>query len=303
MDDQDKRALLEITGGRIRFDRSMASYTRFGVGGPAEALLETGDMEEICRVWGFLQSRSVPVLVVGRGSNLLVRDRGVAGVVIVLRGRLASIDTSESRGLALKAGAGLALSRLLIHCRRRGLGGLEFLAGIPGTVGGAVAMNAGAFGADTGSRVEAVEGIDAHGKVVIRGREHLRFSYRSFACEGLWIVLWARFRLDASTPAEVAARLSGFLKRRKATQPLAYPSAGSVFKNPDGDYAGRLLEQAGLKGRRIGGAEISTKHANFIVNRGGARAEEILALMALAREEVKQRTGTDLEAEIQVVGR
>lgn len=303
MDDGEKRALLELTEGRIRFDCAMAPLTTFKVGGPAEALLEASDVEDLRRVVAFLHDRSIPILVVGRGSNLLVRDRGVPGVVIILKGPLASIHTAMDPGLSLKAGAGLALSRLLVHCRRKGLGGLEFLAGIPGTVGGAVAMNAGSQGEDIGSRVEAVEGMDGKGTVTQRGHDQLRFSYRSLDLEEPWIIVWVHLRLDPSTPTQVARRLSGFLRSRKATQPLRFPSAGSVFKNPPGDYAGRIIDQAGLKGRRIGGAEISTQHANFIVNRGGARAEDILALMEWARREVRTKTGVDLEPEIRVVGR
>lgn len=302
MDESQKRSLRGLTGGRIRFDCPMAPYTTFKVGGPAEALIEAMDVEELRRVVAFLHDQSVPVLVLGRGSNVLVLDQGVQGVVIVLKGHLASIDASTGPGLLLKAGGGLALSRLLIHCRRQGLGGLEFLAGIPGTVGGAVAVNAGAYGEEAGSRVETVVGIDAKGWVTSKRRDQLLFSYRSLVLDEPWVIVWVLFRLEASSPAEVARRLSGFLKRRKAAQPLKWPSAGSVFKNPSGDYAGRLLDEAGLKGRRIGGAEISAKHANFIVNRGGARAADILTLMEVARQEVKSRTGIDLEPEIRVVG-
>ena len=182
--------------------------------------------------------------------------------------------------------------------------GLEFLSGIPGTVGGAVAMNAGAFGEEIASRVKEVHMVDKRGDLIVRDRSsELEFSYRKLNMEKGNVIVRVRFRLTSEAEGTVAKRISDYLKRKKESQPLEYPSAGSVFKNPPDDYAGRLIEKAGLKGKKIGGAMISEKHANFIVNTGGAKAKDILDLIYLSQETVKKETGIQLEPEIRVVGK
>jgi UDP-N-acetylmuramate dehydrogenase len=240
---------------------------------------------------------------VGKGSNLLVRDGGIPGVVIFLEGRLAEVRECGKNNQVLLAGGGATLADLLNTCKAKGLSGLEFLAGIPGTVGGAVVMNAGAFGGEIGNRVRKLRIITGEGEMIDRDRSETRFSYRKSSIPEDAIVIEVSFQLERSESEIVGENMGDCLKRRKKSQPLAFPSGGSVFKNPPGDHAGRLIEKAGLKGKKIGGALISPKHANYIVNTGDAGAEDVLALMALARERVRRETGIELEPEIKVVGR
>ena len=250
--------------------------------------------------------------MVGRGSNLLVKDEGLEGVVILLRGPLAgmvqgktdpSVSNLRAHDMTVHAGAGLPIVDLLIHCRDSGYGGLEFLAGIPGTVGGAVAMNAGSFGKEIGDWVKEINVITAGGDIVARNRSQLQFSYRALHMEKKSVIIGACLKVDIEGMKTVTKRIAGYLKRRKESQPIEYPSAGSVFKNPPNDYAGRLIEHAGLKGKKIGGAMISEKHANYIVNTGDATAKDILGLLSLTQGKVKKETGVKLEPEIKVVGR
>jgi len=300
---REKEELTSLTGGKVRFGCSMSQLTTFRVGGDAEALYEAHESEDLGRVMAFLHKARIPYLVVGRGSNLLVKEEGVEGVVILLCGSLATVKQEKPSDSKVLAGAGLPISDFLIYCRGAGLGGLEFLAGIPGTVGGAVAMNAGAYGGEVGSRVRELEVMTPQGYVSVRDGSDLSFSYRRLDLERGSVILRVCFDLSPESEKVVAQRISGCLKRRREGHPLEYPSAGSVFRNPPGNYAGRLIEKAGLKGERIGGAMISEKHANFIVNTGGATAWDILALLFFAREKVKKATGIKLEPEIRVVGR
>jgi UDP-N-acetylmuramate dehydrogenase len=302
VDEERQKVLKAILENNVAFDQPMESYSTFRVGGKAEAVCFAEDSGSLERVLAYAKETGTPYLVVGRGSNLLVKDGGVRGLVIILRGQLALWErTGEKRDLVF-AGAGLHLSELLNACRQEGLAGLEFLAGIPGTVGGAVAMNAGAWGKATGDVVCEVEMIQPSGERIIKSRSNLCFSYRRFAMSEGTVIVKAGFHCIPENPDVVAERVRHYLELRKKSQPLEYPSGGSVFKNPPKDYAGRLIERAGLKGFRIGGAMISGKHANFIVNTGGATAGDVLALMELARKKVKEETGVDLEPEIRVVG-
>jgi len=302
MDARQKTELLRIAAGRVEFDSPMTRRTTFRVGGNADAVCEAKDIEDLCRILPFLLEEKIPYLVIGRGSNLLVRDGGIRGVVIVLSGNLGRIECKEPDGSEILAGAGLSVADLLIGCRKRGLSGLEFLAGIPGTVGGAVAMNAGAFGDEIGAWVREVTLVHPNGELHVMDRSRLRFSYRALDIQKGAIIARAGFRLIRETGRIVAERISGYLWRRKSSQPIEDASAGSVFRNPPSDYAGRLIEQAGLKGKRIGGAMISDRHANFIVNKGGATAADILSLIDSVRETVMRTTGIQLKLEIHVVG-
>jgi UDP-N-acetylmuramate dehydrogenase len=312
MDKRQKEELSRLGVEGVRFDCSMAQHTTFGVGGPAECLYEAKDEGNLRRVIAFLNREEIPYLVVGRGSNLLVKDEGLEGVVILLRGPLAgmvqektdpSVSNLRAHDMTVHAGAGLPIVDLLIHCRDSGYGGLEFLAGIPGTVGGAVAMNAGAFGKEIGDWVKEITVITAGGEVVARNRSQLKFSYRALHMEKNSVIIGACLKVDTGDVKTVAKRIAGYLKRRKENQPIGYPSAGSVFKNPPNDYAGRLIELAGLKGKKIGGAMISEKHANYIVNTGDATAKDILELLSMTQKKVRKETGVKLEPEIKVVGR
>jgi len=289
-------------GRRVRFELPMSQYTTFRVGGKGETAYFPEDEEELRGVLAYLTSERIPYLVVGKGSNILVRDGGIPGVVIMLRGALAGIQRDDKEPDILLAGGGATISELLRFCAREGLTGAEFLAGIPGTVGGAVAMNAGAWGKDTGSMVQAVRIVTPHGGMTTLARSGLGFTYRGSSLPAGAVIACAGLQLQGEDKEMVSRRIEDYLKRRKASQPLESASAGSVFKNPRNDYAGRLIERAGFKGTKVGGAMISTKHANFIVNTGGATAKDILCLMALARQGVREETGIDLEPEIRVIG-
>ena len=303
MKPRQKEELVDLAGKRISFDRPMAQHTTLRVGGSCEALYKTDNTEELQQVVRYLVREGIPYFSVGRGSNLLITDEGLSGLVIILTGPLAAIREERRHESILLAGAGLALADLISHCRCSGLGGLECYAGIPGTVGGAVAMNAGAYGEAFGARVLDVRLITPKGRLEIRGRAQLKFTYRNFEMEKGSVIVSTRLKLNLESKEMVAQRIADHLKKRKQSQPLEYPSAGSVFKNPPDKYAGRLIEDAGLKGRSIGGAMISEKHANFIINTGGASAKDILDLLNLARSEVKKQTGIELEPEIKVLGR
>jgi UDP-N-acetylmuramate dehydrogenase len=300
VDEERQRVLKGMLENNVAFDQTMERFTTFGVGGKAEAICFAEDNESLERLLAFAKETGSPCLVVGRGSNLLVKDGGVKGLVIILRGKLALFERTGEE--AVFAGAGLHLAELLNACRREGLAGLEFLAGIPGTVGGAVAMNAGAWGKETGDVVIEVEMALPSGKRITRNRSNLYFSYRRFTMPEGAVIVKAGFHCSPENPEVVAEKMRHYLELRRKSQPLENPSAGSVFKNPPEDHAGRLIERVGLKGFRIGGAMISGKHANFIVNTGGATAGDVIALMELARKKVKEETGVDLEPEIRVVG-
>lgn len=302
MDERQKRELIEIMGETVQLDRAMSEHTTFRIGGKADAVCFVQELGELQKLFSYINKENIPYLVVGGGSNLLVRDGGFKGVVIIMREHLASIEQHGKNEQILVAGGGLSLSNLVRYCSQRGLGGLEFLAGIPGTVGGAVIMNAGAFGKDMGTVLQSVEMVSPQGELLSRDRPDLVFSYRTSSIQEGTLVISASLQCTRETPQIVSKRVAEYLARRKATQPLEYPSAGSVFRNPPGDYAGRLIEKTGLKGKKIGGAMISPKHANYIVNTGGARAEDVVALMEMAKEKVREKTGIELEPEIRVVG-
>jgi UDP-N-acetylmuramate dehydrogenase len=300
---RQKQELLNLTGEKVEFDCPMSDYTTLRVGGLVDAIYKAENVEELSRVIAYLGEEHIPYLPVGRGSNLLVKDEGLEGAVILLCGSLAGIEEKRENHVTLLAGAGLSISDLLNYCRSSGVGGVEFLAGIPGTVGGAVAMNAGAFGWEIGDTVQEVQMVTPCGKVMVRDQAQLSFSYRELRMEEGSLIIRVRFRVNQEAGEVVSGRIAKYLKRRKESQPLDYPSAGSVFKNPPDEYAGKLIEEAGLKGRRIGGAMISDKHANFIVNAGGAKAGDILALMELAQDKVRKKLGIELLPEIRVVGK
>ncbi len=285
--------------GRLRRGEPMARHTSWRVGGPAELYYEPEGLEDLGAFLSRLEP-GTPVFWLGLGSNLLVRDGGIPGAVIATSGRLAAIEPLG--GTRVRAGAGASCARVARFCARQGLVGAEFLAGIPGTLGGALAMNAGAFGGETWERVVAVETVDRDGGTHRRGPEDYEIGYRSVrGPEGEWYTA-AELQLERGDAAAAQARIRALLARRGATQPIGEPSCGSVFRNPPGDHAARLIEAAGLKGAHIGGARVSDKHANFIVNTGGARAAEIEALIERVRETVARRFGVELEPEVRIVG-
>jgi UDP-N-acetylmuramate dehydrogenase len=285
--------------GHLLHGVTLAGYTSWRVGGPAERLYCPAGREDLLV---FLQSlpEDEPLLWLGLGSNLLVRDGGVRGTVIYTRG-LNGLRRMEDR-LEVYAEAGVPCAHVARFCAGQGLTGAEFLAGIPGTMGGALAMNAGAFGGETWGITSGVETVDRHGMVRRRGRNEFDIGYRhARGAEGEWF-LAVRVRLNDGDGTGSRAAIRELLARRGASQPVNQPSCGSVFRNPPGDFAARLIESCGLKGYRSGGAEVSEKHANFIVNTGQATAADIETLIGHIQAEVEKRCGVRLQTEVRVVG-
>jgi len=285
--------------GTLLREEPLARHTTWRVGGPAERLYIPADSADLV---AFLRTLPLdePLLWLGLGSNLLVRDGGLRGTVIATSGALNGLVRSAAG--AVRAEAGVSCARVARFCARAGLAGAEFLAGIPGTLGGALAMNAGAFGGETWSLVEAVETVDRRGEVRRRLSGDYTAGYRSvIGPSGEWFVA-AELRLTTGDTPAATARIRRLLAERNDHQPIGQASAGSVFRNPPGDHAGRLIEACGLKGRCIGEACVSEKHANFIINRGGARAADIEALIEQIRAEVTHRHGVRLEPEVRIVG-
>jgi UDP-N-acetylmuramate dehydrogenase len=293
------RALDGTMPGRVRLDASLARHTSFRIGGPADVLVTPDTAEELAAVVRAAVATALPLTMLGGGSNILVGDGGIRGVVAKLGRGFRRVAWQPP---LVEAGAAVQLGRLARDAAGRGLGGLEYAEGIPGTVGGALFMNAGAYGGELAEAVDEVEGVDAGGTVRRLARGALDFAYRRTALPPGFVVTAVRLRLTPEAPDAVQARLDGARARRTASQPHGLANAGSIFKNPPGDYAGRLVEVAGLKGTRVGGARISEQHGNFIVNEGDARAADVQALMQEAQRVVWERSGVWLEPEVRLVG-
>ncbi len=276
-------------------NRSLAEWTWLKVGGAAEYLVEPRDLDELAAVVARCHETGVACRVLGNGSNLLVRDEGVDGVVLRLSGE--AFGTITIDGTTVSAGAGAMLSHVISHSVRAGLMGLETLVGIPGTVGGALRGNAGGRSGDVGQTVDSVTVMTATGERFTRSEDELSFGYRKSSINEL-VVLSCTFALAEGDVEETLKKMRKLWIMRKATQPMAHQSAGCIFKNPRGISAGSLVEQAGLKGERVGGAEISDRHANFIVTDPDATSADVLALIERAREQVTAQFGVDLELEI-----
>jgi len=303
MDDHIKQRIREIGGEAILFDVPAREYTTFRTGGNVEVMYRAGNLQGLKHMVAFLADEGIPYLVMGSGSNLLVRDGGFDGVAIILDGSLASVEDCTVAEPSILAGAGLRLHRLVEYCTEKGFSGIEFMAGIPGTLGGAVAMNAGSWGKEIGEVISEVTVLTADGIVETRDRLSLAFTYRELDLPAGTIILNAKLGLRFDKPAVIKKRIASYLKQRKERFPLDMPSAGSIFRNPEGGYAGRLIDAAGLKETVIGGAMISPKHANFIVNTGKSSASDIVALMDLATVKVKEMFNIQLIPEIKVVGK
>ncbi|MEE8427622.1 MAG: UDP-N-acetylmuramate dehydrogenase [Woeseiaceae bacterium] len=284
--------------GELRHDEPMSRHTSWRVGGPAELFFVPQSSADLQR---FLRELDMctPVLWLGVGSNLLVRDGGLPGVVIAATRILKDLERVDH--YLVRAGAGLPCTQLARQCIRWGLGPSEFFAGIPGTVGGALAMNAGAHGGETWDRVDSVRTIDRTGEIHERSPAEYTVGYRSVEGPANEWFLEAVFRFDPEASASMDT-LKEMLERRKKSQPLGLPSCGSVFRNPPGDHAARLIEAAGLKGHRIGGAEVSPKHANFIINRDHATATDVEELIEHVRQTVLEVHGVQLVHEVRIVG-
>jgi UDP-N-acetylmuramate dehydrogenase len=285
--------------GQLTFDEPMSSHTSWRVGGPADCCYRPADLDDLRQFLAGLPDNE-PLVWIGLGSNLLVRDGGIRGTVILPFGGLDVLERIGEHGI--RAGAGVTCAKVARFALRNGLTGAEFLAGIPGTMGGALAMNAGAFGGETWPLVVAVQTVDRRGLLHARQRGEFKVAYRSVTGpEREWFVS-ADLQLQPGDTAGAQARIRSLLERRAATQPTKQPSCGSVFRNPSNDFAARLIETCGLKGEQIGKAQVSEKHANFIVNLGGATAADIEALMRYVQQRVQQQHGVRLEAEVRIIG-
>jgi len=292
------RSRFEGLRGELRMDEPMSRHTSWRVGGPADLWYRPADLADLADFLAALPP-DMPVQWVGLGSNLLVRDGGIRGTVIGTHGVFSRLERlGDNR---IYAEAGVPCAKIARRCAMWGLGAGEFFAGIPGTLGGALVMNAGAFGGETWSHVVAVETVDRAGVRHRRRPSEYEVGYRSVrGPEGEWFTA-AELEFPTGRPTTQES-IRDLLVRRKETQPIGEPSCGSVFRNPPGDHAARLIEAAGLKGRRIGGAQVSPKHANFIVNTGGATAADIEALVRLVGDEVERVHGVRLEPEVRVLG-
>lgn len=293
-----------IVGLKVKLAERLARYTSMKIGGPADYWIEAGNEAALAALLKILHRRAEPFYFLGNGSNVLISDWGVQGAVIHLTGDFKRSEWTDGDGWArVEAGAAQPVTQLVRQAARRGYGGLEFAEGIPGTVGGALVMNAGAYGSEFEKLVERVYGLSPDGSAVEFSREALAFTYRDSHLPAGTAVTRVRLHLGRDDLAQVGGRLGELVAKRKSSQPSGHPNSGSMFRNPPGDYAGRLIEAAGLKGKQIGHAQISPKHGNFIVNLGGARARDVRRLMDLARAEVQARFGVELIAEVKMIGR
>jgi UDP-N-acetylmuramate dehydrogenase len=286
-------------GSALERNRSLAGLTSFKIGGTADLFVAVHDEEQLSAVMAAAHQHSVPVFCLGAGTNLLVSDRGIRGLVLRLGAGLASIAV---HGNNVSAGAAMQFRMLVEKVVEHGLAGLEFGEGIPGTVGGGLVMNAGAFGSEIARVVTLVRGVTETGQRRALTNQEVGFAYRRSTLPRGFVITRVEFALEPGDRETLWTLVHAVRARRAARQPGDYPNAGSVFKNPPGNFAGHLLEAAGLKGTRIGGAAFSSRHANFIVNLGGARADDVRCLIELARDKVEQATGVLLEPEVKLVG-
>ena len=285
---------------RILFHEPMSRHTTFRVGGEAECLIMVHREAELVKLVRYLHQIEEEYFILGNGSNLLVGDKGYRGVVLKLDGPMEEIKTE---GTLVRAGAGALLSTVAAKAKDRNLSGMEFAAGIPGSIGGAVVMNAGAYGGEMKQIVVSVRGMDEEGESLTLDNETMEFGYRSSAVRNRPIVvLEVTLRLTEGRREEIGAKMEELAGLRRSKQPLEYPSAGSTFKRPEGYYAGKLIMDAGMRGYRIGGAQVSEKHCGFIVNTGSATAADIRELIEEVQERVQERFHVTLEPEVVFLG-
>ncbi len=301
--------LTQFWQGKILWDFPMARFSTFKVGGPAEAVLVAESQDELVMLVQWLHKNKIHSYVIGKGSNILVPDTGLKGAVIVLGNKFASLEiepnddqeTKKSTTL-VNAGAACLLNKLVKYSTENNLSGLEFAAGIPGSVGGAIVMNAGAWGGEMSDAIHSVTFMDPEGIIMSPGKEQLQFAYRKWGGSKKSIVLSGVFSLTKGEKNKISATCKKYQKARKIKQPLGIPSAGSFFKNPQSLPAGKLIEDAGLKGFSIGGAMVSPVHANFIVNTGKATADDVFAVMQEVQDKVLHSSGIMLEPEVHILG-
>ena len=289
-----------VDAAKIQKDEPMKKHTTFRIGGPADYFIMPSNEKELAETIRVCRKFSIPIYIVGNGSNLLVGDKGFRGAIIQL---YKSMGTFQVEGNQITAQAGCSLAQIANAALDAALTGFEFAAGIPGTLGGAVVMNAGAYGGEMKDVLLNSEYVSTDGTSGELDNEAMELSYRHSAYENSNLVITAAsVRLAPADRNEIKSTMNDILARRKEKQPLEYPSAGSTFKRPEGNFAGALIEQCGLKGVSVGGAQVSEKHAGFIINRGGATAADILSLIKHVQARVKAQTGVSLETEIRLIG-
>lgn len=285
----------------ILTEEPMSRHTTFRIGGEAACFIRISSEEQLRRLIPYFENVGVEYFVLGKGSNLLVGDKGYPGVILQISDACQQIEAEENR---LQVQAGAALSKVALFAMERGLEGLEFAAGIPGTVGGGVVMNAGAYGGEMKQVVESVRVLSSEGEILTLDNDTMEFGYRTSIIRNRnFTVLSVTFRLREGNREEIRARIEDFQKRRKEKQPLNYPSAGSTFKRPEGYFAGKLIMDAGLRGFQIGDARVSDKHCGFVVNVGKATARDVTDVIEEVQEKVRERFGVSLEREVIYLGK
>lgn len=307
MTPDQQQALARLISRPIDWQSPLDRYTSLGIGGPAEAVVRLKRRRELQPLLGFLAEENIAWRLIGRGTNLLVRDAGFAGVILLLGAEFKTVrqqPVAGSDSVRIQGGAGYLISRLAVDCLEWALTGLEFACGIPGTLGGAVVMNAGAWGGDMAAVVQRVRLMSADGEQVI-DRPELDFAYRSWpgfgAYQGKAVVTDVEMVLQKGDGAVIRQTCTALQEQRKKSQGTPHRNAGSFFKNPPGDSAGRLIDASGLKGASVGGAMISAHHGNFLVNKGGATADDVLRLMQLVQVKVQRDSGVSLEPEVHFI--
>lgn len=293
----------EIFKGEMKFNEPLSAHTSLGIGGPVDVMVFPEDPLSLKNALLAAEKEKIPVFVIGAGTNLLAPDGRIEGIAVSLKA-FRSIELtrdSDETNVVLYAGSGVPLPMLVNFARKYGYSGIEALAGIPGYVGGAVYMNAGSFGTEIKDVIVSVAIMNSHGGIVILDKDKLEFSYRSSNLPAGSIILSANIILRKDDPAEVDRRTRECSSRKKAAQPLGELSAGCVFKNPPGDAAGRLIDAAGCKGMKTGGAEVSSVHANYFINKGGATCRDFIELMKAVKAKVKAYSGIDLEPELKII--
>jgi UDP-N-acetylmuramate dehydrogenase len=302
---EDKKNLADNWHGQVVWDCPLDRYTSLHTGGPADGLFTADSIDQLRWLIRWLLERKIPFRMIGKGSNILVSDEGLAGAAIILgedfRG-ISEVDKQTNIHL-VQVGAACFIQKLINYCIEKGTSGLEFLAGIPGTVGGVIMMNGGAWGREISEVLQSASFMTESGEIRTLSRDEMEFSYRKLSVSGCPVVLSGTFMLTAAERDRVNDTCREYMNRRKDKQPIQEASAGSFFKNPPGQAAGYLIEQAGLKGRKVGGAMVSLQHANFLINTGNATSADFIALVGEIQQQVKEKFGIMLEPEVHILKR
>lgn len=298
-----KEANLNISKDKIFFGEKMSKYTSFKIGGEAECLIKITSKEELKEVLKFAYDKNIPLTILGNGSNVLVLDKGIKGITLIIKIEKIEIEKKEEGKIKVTAGAGEKIGKLARELLNEEITGFEELSGIPGTVGGAVKMNAGAHGREMKDVVKTVKVVDREGNERILSNEEMKFEYRkSILKNESYIVTEAELELQQGNKEEIQKKMEEYLKFRKEKQPIEFPNAGSTFKRGEDFITAKLIDEAGLKGYSIGGAEVSTKHSGFIINKGNATAKDMLELIEYVKSQVYERFNKKIELEIEIVG-